>query len=113
MSVPTDPPKATKVTMVANVSTTSRFPVERSSAASAPPQTRPPVPSRPAPVVQQQSAPSGISKAPSPLRASLEKAAAQPPRAAPSRVIRLGVGSADPPEGIGRGVPPAGGMKVL
>jgi hypothetical protein len=118
MSVQTPPPRAAKITTVANLSTTSRFPVERSSAASAPPQTRPPGTPRPAPTLipKAQQGTAGISKAPTPLRASLEAMAARPPgqRSVPVRVrpaIHTG-GINDPPEGVGSGQPPPGGVKV-
>ena len=113
MSVQTPSPKVTKVTTVSNVSTTSRFPVERSSSATPPPQTRPPATPRPAPAQAPQGT-SGISKAPTPLRASLEAMAARPPGQRSLRVrppIHTG-GVNDPPEGIGAGQPPAGGVKV-
>ena len=122
MSVQTPPPKVTKVTTVSNVSTTSRFPVERSSAATAPPQTRPPGAPRPAPplVPKAQQGTAGISKAPTPLRTSLEAMAKRPVgigsnRAVPARMVRPPIhtgGINDPPEGIGPGQPPPGGMKV-
>lgn len=120
MSVQTPPPKVAKTTTVANLSTTARFPVERSSNASTTPQTRPPGTPRPAPPVipKAQQGTAGISKAPTPLRASLEALAALPPnqrqRAVPVRVgrpIHTG-GINDPPEGVGPGQPPPGGMKV-
>ena len=118
MSIQTPPPKVTKITTVANLSTTSRFPVERSSAATAPPQTRPPGAPRPAPSIipKAQQGTAGISKASTPLRASLEAMAARPPgqRSVPVRIrppIHTG-GINDPPEGIGAGQPPAGGIKV-
>ena len=117
MSVQITPLKATKNTTVANVSTTARFPVERSSAASAPPQTRPLGPPRPAPPVvpKAQQGAAGISKAPTPLRASLEAMLKSPgQRSVPVRTrppIHTG-GINDPPEGIGSGAPPAGGVKV-
>ena len=116
MSVQTPPPKVTKITTVSNVSTTSRFPVERSSNASAPPQTRPPGAPRPVPPVipKAQQGTAGISKAPTPLRTSLEAMAALPPsqRSVPMRrPIHTG-GVNDPPEGIGSGSPPPGGIKV-
>lgn len=117
MSVQTPPPKVTKITTVSNVSTTSRFPVERSSNASAPPQTRPPGAPRPAPPVipKAQQGVAGISKAPTPLRASLEAMAARPPghRSVPVRRPPIHTGGVnDPPEGIGSGSPPPGGVKV-
>ena len=118
MSVQTPPPKVTKLTTVANVSTTRRFPVERSSSATPPPQTRPPGAPRPAPplVPKAQQGAAGISKAPTPLRASLEALAARPPgqRSVPVRTrppIHTG-GINDPPEGVGSGQPPPGGVKV-
>ena len=115
MSVQTTPPKVTKVTTVSNVSTTSRFPVERSSSASPTPQTRPPATPRPAAPAIPQGAPAGISKAPTPLRASLEAMAARPPghRSVPVRRPPIHTGGVnDPPEGIGSGPPPPGGVKV-
>jgi hypothetical protein len=118
MSVQTPPPKVTKITTVSNVSTTSRFPVERSSNASAPPQTRPPGAPRPVPPVvpKAQQGAAGISKAPTPLRASLEAMAARPPgqRSVPVRTMRpIHTGGInDPPEGVGPGQPPPGGIKV-
>jgi len=114
MSIQTKPPAVSKTTTVANISTTQRFPVERSSAAKPPPQTRPPVAARPAPA-PVQSAPQGISKAPSPLRDSLEAMRHPRPGApAQARVIRAPTynNPVDPPEGIGSGQPPAGGIKV-
>lgn len=118
MSVQITPPKVTKNTTVSNVSTTSRFPVERSSAASAPPQTRPPGSPRPAPPVvpKAQQGAAGISKAPTPMRASLEAMLNRSPgqRSVPVRTrppIHTG-GINDPPEGVGSGSPPAGGVKV-
>jgi hypothetical protein len=112
MSIPTDPPRTTKVTTVANLSTTQRFPVERSSSATPPPQTRPPVPPRPAPTVISQPN-RGVSKAPSALRDSLE--AMKPrPGAGPARVVRVPTynNPGDPPEGIGSGSVPSGGVKI-
>jgi hypothetical protein len=115
MSIQNPPPKVTKITTVSNVSTTSRFPVERSSSASPPPPTRPPAVPRPAPTVIPK-AQQGISKAPTALRTSLEAMAARPPgqRSVPVRVgppIHTG-GINDPPEGVGAGQPPPGGIKV-
>lgn len=111
MSIQPKLPAVSKTTTVANISTTQRFPVERSSEARPLPQTRLPVAARPAPA-PVQSAPSGISKAPSPLRASLEAMAHPKPGAA--RVIRAPTynNPVDPPEGIGSGQPPAGGVKI-
>ena len=116
MSIQTPPPKVTKITTVSNVSTTSRFPVERSSSAAPSPQTRPPGPPRQAPALipKAQQGTAGISKAPTPLRASLEAMAARPPgqRSMPVRPSIHTGGINDPPEGIGSGQPPAGGVKV-
>ena len=118
MSIQTPPPKVTKFTTVANVSTTQRFPVERSSSASPPPQTRPPGTPRPPPplIPKSQQGTAGISKAPTPLRTSLEAMAARPPgqRSVPVRVGRpiYTGGINDPPEGVGSGQPPPGGIKV-
>ena len=111
MSIQPKPPVVSRNTTVANVSTTQRFPVERSSAAKPLPQTRPPVqPQAAAPVVSKPAA--GISKAPSALRDSLE--AAKNPRPGQARIVRVPTYStaADPPEGIGSGGPPPGGVKV-
>jgi hypothetical protein len=116
MSVQTTPPKVTRLTTVANVSTTSRFPVERSSSAKTAPQTRPPGPPRPAPplIPKAQQGTAGISKAPTPLRTSLEAMAARPPgqRSVPVRSPIHTGGINDPPEGVGAGQPPPGGVKV-
>lgn len=113
MSVQNPPPKVTKVTTVSNVSTTSRFPVERSSSATPPPQTRPPTPPRPvAPPTSKVTA--GISKVPTPMRIALEAMAARPPgqrSALVRRPIHTG-GINDPPEGIGAGTVPPGGIKI-
>ena len=117
MSVQITPPRAAKTTTVSNVSTTSRFPVERSSSASTPPQTRPLGPPRQAPplVPKAQQGAAGISKAPTPLRASLEAMLRHPgQRSVPVHTrppIHTG-GINDPPEGVGSGSPPAGGVKV-
>ena len=111
VSIQPKPPAVSRTTTVANVSTTQRFPVERSSAAKPLPQTRPPVqPQAAAPVVSKPAA--GISKAPSALRDSLE--AAKNPRPGAPRVLRIPNynTSADPPEGIGSGGVPSGGVKV-
>jgi hypothetical protein len=116
MSIQTPPPKVTKVTTISNVSTTSRFPVERASNASAQPQTRPPGAPRPVLLVipKAQQGPAGISKAPTPLRASLEAMLHRPPgqRSVPMRSPIHTGGINDPPEGIGAGQPPSGGIKV-
>ncbi|HZK78023.1 MAG TPA: hypothetical protein VFC35_03885 [Gemmatimonadaceae bacterium] len=119
MSIQTPLPKVTKITTVSNVSTTSRFPVERSSSATAAPQTRPPGTPRPTPplIPKDQQGTAGISKAPTPLRASLEAMAARPPgqRSVPVRIMRPPIhtgGINDPPEGVGPGSVPRGGVKV-
>jgi hypothetical protein len=114
MATQSPPPKVAKTTTVANLSTTQRFPVERSSAAKPPPVTRPVVPPKPQVAIPQE-AKQGISKAPTPLRASLE--ALRHPRpgvpVAP-RVLRVPTynNPGDPPEGIGSGGVPPGGVKV-
>ncbi len=113
MSVQPKEPKVTRITTVANISTTQRFAVERSSMASPPPSTRPPIPPRPAPTVipKDKQGTVGISKAPTALRMSLEQHARPPQR----RVIipmRTGIGNAEPPEGVGPGTVPPGGFKI-
>ena len=119
MSVPTNPPVVSKITTVANISTTSRFPVERSSAAKPPPQTRPtPTPTAPIVIPREMHEIAGISKAPSPLRESLEafRKTPQPGASVPARrvapSVNTGPGYRDPEEGIGAGSPPPGGMKI-
>ena len=124
MSIPTDPPRVTRTTTVANISTTERFPVERSSTGTPPPRTRPvqlPPPAAAAPVPSVvttgiSKAPTsvvttGISKAPTPLRSSLEAAARSPKRMVP-RTVGSPFTSEGPPEGVGAGRPPPGGFKV-
>jgi hypothetical protein len=119
MSVQQPPPKVTRVTTVSNISTTSRFPVERASNAQRPPQTRPPQAARPAPVIVSKPS-TGVSKEMTPLRISLEAMVKQPGpsagrRTAPVRMIRPPVhtgGINDPPEGVGSGSPPPGGVKM-
>jgi hypothetical protein len=116
MSIQTPPPKAAKITTISNVSTTSRFPVERSSSATPPPQTRPPATPRPLPVAAPKARQdtTGISKAPTPLRTSLEAMAARPAgqRSLPMRPPIHTGGINDPPEGVGPGHVPPGGVKV-
>ena len=111
MSIQPKSPAVARTTTVANISTTQRFPVERSSAGTPPPKTRAPVAARPAPVVVEKPA-QGVSKAPSALRDSLE--ALKNPRPGAPRVLRIPNynTSADPPEGISSGGPPPGGVKM-
>lgn len=117
MSIQPKPLVTNKVTTVSNISTTARFPVERSSAGTPPPQTRPPQTPRPQPTIVAGVS-QGVSKAMTPMRIELEALAAQRrpgTRAAPMRPLRPAVytgGHDDPPEGVGSGQPPAGGVKV-
>lgn len=137
-----------KETMVSNISTTEKFPIERADNAKRPPMTREerdvwdtdgPAPPPPA-------APVAVSKATTNLRAELEaqlarkKAQAAPPQRAPMSPMRAALeaelaqrqpggppvrrapppryaspyqpGSMDPPENVGAGTPPPGGIKV-
>ena len=119
MSTPTVTPRG-KVTTVANISTSQRFAVERSSTGVKPPQTRPPIPPRPAPTVipKDEQGIKGINKNPSELRNQLEQYAHRHhpngPRSVPVHFGRPGAGTpgGDPPEGIGGGSVPPGGVKV-
>lgn len=111
MSIPTDPPRVTRITTVSNISTTERFPVERSSTGTPPPRTRPVQLPRPAAAAPVSSAVTGISKAPTPLRTALETAARSPKRTLP-RTVGSPFTSDGPPEGIGAGHPPPGGFRV-
>ena len=158
------PPGGTKETMVANISKTERYPMERADNAKRPPKTREPweepddEPASPPPA---PAAPVTISKARSPLRDALEAELARkraqapaPGGGGPGFAPRPGAGSAlradleaqlarrrvagpsvpggarrppppqfrpaggqssysmDPPEGVGSGQPPPGGIKV-
>jgi hypothetical protein len=122
MSIQQPPLKVARTTTVANLSTSARFPVERSSAATPPPQTRPPQAAVPVviePPVRDTTGLPKVSKEQTPLRASLEALArnsgpgsrAAPVRLAPRRPIHTG-GINDPPEGVGAGQPPPGGIKM-
>lgn len=114
MSIETKPPAVTRTTTVANISTTERFPVERADNGSPPPPTRPPATPKmmtvPAALLK---GPTGVSKAPTQLRADLEARLRHPgPMRHAARPVHTG-GVNDPPEGIGRGDVPPGGVKVL
>jgi hypothetical protein len=119
MAIKVEPPMGAKETVVANVSTTTRYPVERASNAQPAPRTRPaPINRPPNPtVVAKPQVLTGVS----PMRAALEaelrrKREGQPQRprptvigAAPSAAQRS---EEDRREGVGRGSPPPGGIKM-
>ncbi len=103
-------------TMVCNVSKTTRFPVERADNLKPAPKTRP----DPEPWDIGEPAPAPVQGPPqvSALRADLEKRlASRPNMPAPRNFMQRvaqGTRAADtgPPEGVGYGAPPPGGVKV-
>ena len=134
-----------KETMVVNISTTKRFPIERADNEKRPPMTREerdvwdtddPAPAPAASVavskaptnlraeleaqLARKKAQAGVPHPPSPMRAALEAelarrqgGAAAVRRSPPPRYASpYSPGSMDPPEGIGSGAPPPGGIKV-
>ena len=154
-------PVGAQETMIANISTTKRYPMERADNAQRPPQTRepwdepddepaPPPPPPPSAPVTISKAPSAlrrdleaqlarkraqgpgpapapgnpaVSHAPSPMRMALEAELARrqggvaPPAVRRPMMPRIiqgsgGGGQYDPPEGVGAGSVPPGGMKV-
>lgn len=100
---------AGRVTTVANVSPTKDYPVERASNAQVPPQTRAAQAPRPtaAPVAQHP-----VSTMRRALEAQMQR---RPPTRSRPNVIGAvpGMGGNDgPPEGVGPGKVPPGGIKV-
>lgn len=115
MAIQTDPPQANRVTTVSNISTTTRFPVERADNAKRPPQTRPPVAARPQPQPPPpQQAPAAPRRDGSPMRDVLQaNLRHRPAHNHPIRGMPPGSGSGEgPPDGVGRGRIPSGGIKM-
>jgi hypothetical protein len=113
MAIQVDPPQVNRVTTVSNISTTTRFPVERADNAKRPPQTRPPVAARPQPQPPQQ-APAAPRRDPSPMRDVLQaNLRHRPAHNHPIRGMPPGSGNDEGrPDGVGHGTVPKGGVKM-
>lgn len=118
MAVKTELPPVNRVTTVSNVSKTERYPVERADNARTPPKTRPTPPPKPT-VIPQDNPQVAVSKERSSMRAELEAQLRNRPRQPirPRTVLNVpGFASAGadrgPPDGVGPGSPPPGGIKV-
>jgi len=125
MSVQTDPPKVSRVTTVANVSTSEQHAAERADSQQPVPQTRPDPatqPPRPRPKMVPEHR---RHSPPTPLATHHAGRAGQlpvrpPQRRVPTRIVTTEearrlfgpIAVTDPPEGIGPGTPPKGGMKI-